>query len=65
MAEPLQKDAADGKHVCAHEAEGGEGDEDVKGAVGAELDEGEEDHDGRGDIDSVERYVPFLVPALC
>lgn len=38
-----QEHAADGEHVCRHEGEERDGDDDVEGGVGAEGDEAEQE----------------------
>ena len=61
MTQPLEKYAADADEVGAHNAEGREGDEDVEGAVGADLNEGKDDGDDGHEVGGVERDVPSRI----
>ncbi len=49
----LEQDAADGDHVCGEEGEQSEGDDEVKGGGGAEVDEADDAGGDGGEVDGV------------
>lgn len=58
IAEALETDAADGRHVGEDEGGVGKGNDGVEGDVGAEIQGRDEQGQKQGDEDGVERNVP-------
>jgi len=57
-ANALDEDAGDGDHVGGHEGGDGEGIDCVESNRGADVDEGQENGDDKGNEDCVKRDVP-------
>ena len=61
FSDSLQQNAADGDHVCGEESEQDQGDDDVEGGGGAEIDEADDAGADGGEVDGVVGDVALVV----